>query len=415
MKKAHHLSCIRYLVYTFLLFFSCKTETPEQQIPIMAWYGPSADSVNRNDLLSIRAAGFNRCLIDLKKSELNTRALLIADSVGLALFLTDQAVERYKSGQDSTLYLIDSLVTVYNSYQSNWGCFLYNKPGLADFPSISTLVDYFNSKHPSHHYFIHANPEYVSAATLDTTIYADYLALFVDKLKPRFMSYEHYAIVKETVRPEFFSNLAQIRQVSLDYNVPFWAYALVVSFNSHPEVQHSHVRVQLYAGLAYGARGIQYYSFRPPTDNLYEYGDAMLSHEGDPTKAYSFIRMINAEIQKLGPTLMRLRSTGVFFSEPVPPGGVAFKPGLPIIKINAPSILAGFFVDESNQKYVMFVNTDFSYGKRARIHFSEHVKSLVEVPKNYMPPLIIQWDDELYKDADILFKAGDGRLFRIVE
>lgn len=414
MKKARHRSCF-YLSYAFLLFFSCATENSEQQIPIMVWYGPSVEHVSRADLFSIRDAGFNRCLIDLRKSELNIKALGLADSIGLGLILTDRAVERYKSGEDSTLFKIDSLVTVYNSYKTSWSCFLSNKPGIDDFPSISTLIDYFHSKHSPHHYFIHAHPEYASVAALDTTIYADYVALLVARLKPPFISYEHFGIVNETLRPEFFSNLAKVRQVSLDYDVPFWAYTLLVSFNGHPEVQHSHVRVQLYSGLAYGAKGIQYYSFRPPSDNFYEYGDAMLSHEGDRTKAYSFIRLINSEIQKLGPTLMRLQSTAVFFSDPVPAGGIAFKPGLPIIKINCPSILTGFFIDECANKYVMFVNTDFSHGKRAKIHFSEQVKSLVEIPKNYMPPLIIQWDDELYKDADILFKAGDGRLFQIIE
>ena len=112
---------------------------------------------------------------------------------------------------------------------------------------------------------------------------------------------------------------------------------------------------------------------------------------------------------------MGLKSTGVYASRPVPPGCSPFQPGLPIIKVDSPSILTGFFEDASQQKFVMFVNTDFLYGKRATVHFSENVSSLVEISKNYMPPLVIEWRDELYKDADILFKAGDGRLFRIIE
>ncbi len=413
--KTFFRRCCIYLIFASLLFFSCKTVLPDQQIPIMAWYGPSPKSVNPFDLLRIRDAGFNSCLIDLQQSELNTRALAFADSIGLGLYLSDEYIERFKDGADTTLYAIDSLTAQYHTFSSFLGYFLSDKPGLNDLPPLAILTDYMHSRYPSNQFFIQAYPEYATPAAIDTSSYQDYISLMSQKLRLCFFSFEHYGIIKDEIRNDYFLNLEQARHLSLRQRVPFWAFALLVAFDDYPEVAHSHVRFQLYSGLAFGAKGVQYYSFRPPKSNSYEYGDAMLSDEGDPTDALTFTRMINSEIQKLGPTLMRLTSTGVYFSEPVPPYGRPFKPGLPIIKINSPSILTGFFVDEFDNKYVMFVNTDFSYGKRARIHFSENVQSLVEVSKNYMPPLVIEWEEELYKDADILFKAGDGRLFQIIE
>ncbi len=404
-----------YLIFASLPFFACKTSTPDQHIPITVWYGPTLKSVNPFELLTIRNAGFTHCFIDLKDSELNRRALSFADSIGLGLFITDNSIERFKSGSDTTLYNIDSLTVLYNTFTSFTGYFLADKPGLNDCVPLAILTDYLRSRFPAHNFFIQAYPEYAASAFLDTSVYTDYLSLLSQKLKPKFLSFEHFGILGDEIRPEYFSNLEAARQLSLKQGLPFWAYALLVAFENHPVVAHSHVRFQLYSGLAYGAKGVQYYSFRPPKNNSYEYGDAMLSVEGDPTDALTFSRLINAEIEKLGPTLMRLTSTGVYFSNPVPPHGKAFTPGLPIIKIDSPSILAGFFIDDLKNKYVLFVNTDFSYGKRARIHFSENVHSLVEIPKNHMPPLLIEWEDNIYKDADILFKAGDGRLFRIIE
>ncbi|MBN1561664.1 hypothetical protein JW998_15540 [candidate division KSB1 bacterium] len=414
MKRSSHCQCI-FLIVASLIFITCKIESPEQQMPIMVWYGPSIKNVTSFDFWNIREAGFNQCLVDLEESALNFKALAFADSIGLGLYLTDDHVNRFAGHRDSSLVSIDSLTTLYHSHPSFLGYYLSDKPGLQDFASISTLIDYFNSKHPSHHYFVQANPEYSTPAMLDTVVYRDYLSLLVQKLRPKFLSVEYYGIVRDKLRPEFYTNLGQLRQVSLDNNCPFWAFALLVSFDDHPQVAHSHVRVQIYAGLAYGAKGVQYYSYRPPKDDAHEYGEALLNQEGDRTPAFSYARMINAEIQQLGAVLMGLKSTGVYFSHPVPRGGQPFKPGLPIIKINSPSILSGFFENESGQKYVMFVNTDFFYGKLARIHFSENVQALIEVSKNYMPPLVIEWKDELFKDADILFRAGDGRLFEIIE
>lgn len=414
MKRFCHC-CRIFLIISASIFIKCKTETAEQQMPIMVWYGPAVQNVNALDFWTIRQAGFNQCLVDFQENAINSKALSFADSIGLRLYLTDSALNRFAARQDSSLITIDSLTTLYHSHPSFLGYFLADKPGLKDFASISTLIDYLHSKHPSHPFFVQANPEYATPAALDTIVYRDYLSLLMQKLRPAFLSIEHYGILKDKLRPEFFTNLAHARQMSLDNDSPFWAFALLVAFDNHPEVAHSHVRLQLFAGLAYGAKGVQYYSFRPPKDNIHEYGDAILSHEGDKTQAYSFVRMINSELEQLSPVLMRLKSTGIYFSHPVPPGGQPFKPGLPIIKINSPSILTGFFEDDVGQKYVMFVNTDFFYGKLAQVHFSENVQALVEVPKNYLPPLVIEWEDELYKDADILFKAGDGRLFQIIE
>ncbi len=403
------------LIFSSLPFFACKTEMSEQHIPISVWYGPTLKTVNPVDFLTIRDAGFTNCYIDLQDSELNQRALSFADSIGIGLFVTDSHIDRFKAGRDSTLYIIDSLTTLYSSFNSFSGYFLSDKPGLDDLAPLSVLTDYLHSRFPAHTFFINAFPEYAVPALLDTSVYADYLSVLSRNLRPKFLSYEHFGIIRNQIRPEFFSNLEAARQNALKHDVPFWSYALLVAFDNHPVVAHSHVRFQLYSGLAYGAKGVHYYSFRPPKNNSYEYGDAMLSVEGDHTDALSFCRLINSELHKIGPTLMRLTSTGVYFSNPVPPQGSAFTPGLPIIKIDSPSILAGFFVNEFGEKYVLFVNTDFSYGKRARIHFSEEVLSLVEISKNYMPPLVIEWEDEIYKDADILFKAGDGRLFKIIE
>lgn len=414
MKKFFRRWCI-YFIFASLLLISCKTDIPDQHIPITVWYGPTVKNVNPFDFLTMRNSGFTHCFIDLQDTALNERALAFADTVGLGLYLTDPAIERFKKGTDTTLYIIDSLTTIYNSFSSFSGYFLSNKPGLNDLAPLAILTDYLTSRFPTHNYIINAYPEYATSAELDTAVYTDYLSALSEKLRPKFLSFEHFSIVDDDIRPEYFSNLEAARQNTIKHNVPFWAYALLVAFDDHPVVAHSHVRFQLYSGLAYGAKGVQYYSFRPPKNNSYEYGDALLSVEGDPTDALAFTRLINSEIEKLGPTLMRLTSTGVYFSNPVPPHGRAFTPGLPIIKIDSPSILAGFFVDEFGHRYVLFVNTDFSYGKRARIHFSEEVISLVEVSKNYMPPLVIEWEDENYKDADILFKAGDGRLFQIIE
>ena len=396
--------------------FNCKTELPKQYIPISVWYGPTTSTVYRSDFLNIRQAGFTTCIIDLKKGTLNTDALSFADSIGLRLFLTDENIENYIAGRDSLLYAIDSVTQAYETHPSFQGPLLFDKPGLVDFANLAVLADYFTGKHPNLDYFIQGLPNYASPARLDTANYSDYLSLLARKLKPSILSVEHFGISTEGVTPDFFSNLAAIRKIAIETNRPFWAYALVVPFGEHPAIVHSHIRVQLYSGLAYGAKGVQYFSFLPPERGSYKYGDALLNDGGDRTKTFWDAKSINAEIAQLGPTVMELKSTGVFFSAPIPPAQAGFKPGLAIEKIDAPTMLAGFFQGKDGSEYVLLVNTDVDYGKLANITFADDVESVVEVSKNYMPPEVLHWDkNETEKDANILFRAGDGRLFRIIK
>ena len=141
-----------------------------------------------------------------------------------------------------------------------------------------------------------------------------------------------------------------------------------------------------------------------------------MNDSGESTQTYWDALAINSEVSRLGPTLVGLTSTDVCFSEPIPESAVGFSPGLPIVKIGAPTMLAGFFHNADGEHYVMLVNTDMDYGKLARVTFASNVESVVEVSKNAMPPEMITWQkDETEKEAAILFRAGDGRLFKIMK
>ncbi len=385
--------------------------------PILVWYGPSPSPIVKQDLLNIRSIGFNQCFLDAGSYEQNLQILQIADSIGLSLFITDETLSRYRNGQDSSFFNIDSVTQLYKNQESFAGYFLQDKPGLAAIAGLSQLTHHFSDTDPDLDYFVQGQPNYATPARLDTSDYQAYLEGYLHDLKPKFLAVEHLALVDDSIRPEFFNNLQVLAKLSKENDTPFWSYVLVVPFGPHPHVTHAHVRVQLYSGLAYGARGVQYFSYRPPAQSSNRHGIAMLDDEGDVTQSYIYSRDINQELNALAPVLLDLTPTGVYFSEPNSFGVPELVPGLPVTKVDSPVILTGFFTGTNGRQYVMFVNTDFNYGKRPAVHFSKHVKSVVEVPKNQMPPLEYTWPkkDGNEKSAYILLKAGDGRLFEITE
>ena len=398
------------------ILFSCQSEPQKQHIPIVVWYGPSVNSLSQSDLISIRQAGFTSCIVNLQNSEANDQALTDADSAGLQLFITDKNIEKFVVRTDSVLYHVDSALQNYQRHPSFQGALLFDKPSVADYGNLAVLADYFQSKHPNVGYFIQGLPNYASPIRLDTTDYNGYLSRFIRTLHPPVLSVEHMGILKQGLRSEFFTNLAALRQTSLNTKTPFWAYALAVPFGDHPAVLHSHIRTQLYAGLAYGGKGVEYFSFFPPTHISHLYGDALKNNAGENTKLYWDAQSINAELSRIGPTIMELHSTAVCFSKPIPQGGQGFSPGLPIVSIDAPTMLAGFLQNKKGESFILLVNTDMDYGKLATVTFANDVKSVVEVSKNRMPAEKFSWEKkESEKDAVLLFRAGDGRLFKVLK
>ena len=54
------------------------------------------------------------------------------------------------------------------------------------------------------------------------------------------------------------------------------------------------LRLQVYANLAYGAKGIQYYTYwTPKAHDNYDYHDGPISYTGEKTKTYSLVKSMN--------------------------------------------------------------------------------------------------------------------------
>ena len=70
------------------------------------------------------------------------------------------------------------------------------------------------------------------------------------------------------------------------------------------------LHLQVYATLAYGGRGIQYFMYFTPGNGNYRL--AAIDWFGNKTPTWDMLRRINKQIHALAPTLLKLRSTGVY-------------------------------------------------------------------------------------------------------
>ena len=403
-------------VVLLLLAVACSKTPRQESFPIVSIYGPDKDMIHRQAFEQLRNAGFNINLSNFNDPKLNLKALDVANQVGVKLILVDRRIEAVRAGKDSSFAQLDSVVADYASHPAFWGYFIQDEPGAGDFEKLAVIKRYLARKDSLHPVYINLFPTYATKAQLGTESYQEYVRRFISIVEPDFLSFDHYPILKYGIREDYYQNLEIVRREALANNLNFWAFTLSVPHGPYPMPEHSHIRLQLYSALAYGARGLQYFTYTTPKIKNWDFRDAIINSDGEPTATYQYAMRINAEIRKLAPVLLRLKSTGVYHSLPVPQGCSALVPHLPVVKIEGRNILAGFFADEDNKKYLMLVNKNYLHGAMPRIHFADSVKKIIEIPRDRNAPLKISWpDSQSDKNTAILFKAGDGRLFRIVD
>jgi len=387
-----------------------------KSLPILIWYGPPPSENVREEMNIIRQAGFNRVLFNGWSADVNRQLLEYGDAIGIELYITDETIHQFCLNPETGFRRLDSLTLNYLRHPSFRGYLLFEKPSLGDFKSFVEVVDFISGKYTQLDYFIQGHPIYAPPARLDTSRYDIYLSMFVDKLKPKFISIEYSAFDNNTLRLEILQNLQILSEMSRTKRIPFWAFVLLNPIGQPPTVPHSYIRVQVYTALAYGARGIQYYAFHESGSNSEFPTAAMMNPEEQISQTFLNCAVVNSELKKLEPVLMNLESLGVFSSKPVPPGGTPLTPGLAINKIDAAGMLVGFFKDQNDHDYVLLVNTDFLLGKKCRVYFSSAVLELVEVAKDELSvQRFTPQSDKSGNTLELLFKAGDGRLFRIID
>ncbi len=86
---------------------------------------------------------------------------------------------------------------------------------------------------------------------------------YIKQIPVQFVSFDYYPVMKDHLSKSWYQNLEQIAAESKKAGLPFWAFALTTNYdNDHVTPQTiAAMRLQVYSNLAYGAQGIQYFTY----------------------------------------------------------------------------------------------------------------------------------------------------------
>lgn len=341
-------------------------------------------------------------------------ALDLAEKNGLKVLLQDRRITAKNFRQEGFEEGLDAVIADYAAHPALWGYFVIDEPNASQFENLAAINRHLLKKDPKHTPFINLFPTYASQEQLGNPTYKDHVASFIQTVEPKLLSYDHYALVGGGLRPDYFENMEIIRQQALEHRIPFSFILLSVPHFGYRDPTEEDLRWQVNTALAYGARGIMYftYSSLPDTEHYKGWGDAIIARDGSRTPKYEEVKQINGELKRLGPTFMRLTSTAVYHTRPLPKGTTAIPDGDLVVHVQGGEFVVGHFRSEQGERYTMFVNRNPRIAADATIAFSHEIE-LAEIGRatGKSRPVALQKEGSRLI-WEVHFEPGEGRLVK---
>jgi len=321
------------------------------EFAIFAWSPTGGDPVQ---LRYLKECGFNLA------GFVATQNLGAVARAGLQCIVADPSIDIDMSGGLTDRKVVDEriakLVKKVGKNPAVWGYYLRDEPWEMHYKELAQWADALRRYAPGAKPYINLLPNF-GVFPIDYTSgrYEQYVQGLVDIVKPAFLSYDHYALMADgTLREGYFQNLESMRTVALRNSLPFWNIVLANSHFKYAEPSDTTLRFQVYTSLAYGVRGISYFTyFAPPIGN---YRSAAIDQFGNKTPTWDMLRRINLQIHKLGPTYIKLKSVNVFHYPDVPVACRGIASSKYVASLQGGSLLVGEFEGPGGVPYVLVVN-----------------------------------------------------------
>lgn len=410
---------------------AARRAAPEQFL-ISFWCAPPPEETTLARYQEIAGAGFNAVLPPCGGAvtpELNRRILDLCGQTGLKAIVSDPRLEQVEAAGAASAGL-DAVVNDYHDSRALLGYFLQDEPSAGQFPRLAALVRGLRERDPRRLAYINLFPDYATAQQLGTPTYTGYVRQFLETVRPRLFSFDYYALLRQGERPGYFGNLEVIRRESLRAGVPFAAVVLSTPHGPYRDPSEADLRWQVYTALAYGARGIVYFTYWTPHDEMWHFHNGILDEHGRRTAHYDEVRRINAELNGLAPTLARLRSEGVYQAGGLPAGTEALPAGAAVREVRGGEAVVGLFREprrvridfgtsllraEGEPEYVLLVNRDPRHAARLRVALQPEFTGMAEISRRDGRRGRVELPDLIAQNVfSVRLAPGDGRLFALV-
>lgn len=317
---------------------------------------------------------------------------------------------------------LEALVNRVKSHPALYAYFVTDEPNATNFPGLGRLVAWLRERDPAHLAYINLFPTYANNEQLGTagdtvTAYRKHLQLYLEQVKPGLISYDHYQFAINGDQPDYFLNLAMIRQAALESGLPFLNIVQACTWTPGMRVPSpDEMRYLVYTTLAYGAQGISYYVY-----SCAGHKGMIAAADGTPTPLYHALKTLNREFAAIAAQLQPLKSLGVYHAGMQPPGATplpenaafTLEPPVTPMPFSPPEpargVLIGCFgranASSAKATHAVVVNLDY---KSDAVLGVKGPKALAQ-----FDALKKQWSNAATNQVEIHLPRGGGVLLRV--
>jgi len=360
--------------------YGFRPERPEipriapEDFPIIPWGWTPGDA---QALAEIWECGFNLA------GFIRPEHVDMVQDAGLKCIVHHPSIANAVSNQpiedDEIARRVAEATDAFKDHPAVFGYYLKDEPTVDWYPNLARWRAAVVEADPDALPYINLLPVGAQGPGVDS--YEEYVDRFITEVGAGYVSYDHYTLRDDgSVSPTLFLNLQIMREYSKKHGIPFWNIVLANSHFRYASPTAGGLRLQVFSTLAYGGRGISYFTyFAPLTGN---YREAAVDQFLNKTPTWDILRNINLQIHCLGPTYLQLDSVNVFHHPNVPEGCAGDLSTSRFIEdvSGGGDFLVGEFVHADGRPFVMVVNKNITTSTAFGVQFKEPGRVMMTNP-----------------------------------
>lgn len=278
------------------------------QIPVLAWIGVPQEETTIARYEELKASGITHNFSTFSNAEAMEKALKIAQKTGVKMII---ACPELKTDPEKT-------VRRFMNHPAVAGYYLRDEPSRSDFKELGDWAKKIQAVDNKHFCYLNLLPNYADENQLGVKTYREYVNIFTREVPLQLLSFDHYPVIGDSaraIREKWYENLEIFSDEAAKAKKPFWAFALTVAHGPYPIPTLAALRLQVYSNLAYGAQGIQYFTYWTPKSTQWNFHNGPITTESKRSEVYDKIKILNGEIKNLsgvflGAKLVSVAHTG---------------------------------------------------------------------------------------------------------
>lgn len=327
-------------------------------------------AIYRKILKQTKEAGLNLVEITFQNRVIVNMALDIAESEGIKILAQDlDAFSGFQTQAPSfTEDTVINNISRLSAYQMLEGYYVWDEPFIPNLTQAKELNDLFKEHDPSRLAFTVMLPSYGPYVWSDST-YPGYVNNYLSTINPDVISFNYYPFRENLTSTTLSTNdlwkdFGYIRGKALLSNKPLWYYFQAVSIS--PDVVSimnlERIRVQMFAALAYGVKGLSYYTSHRALIDPVTY---------EKTPMFNDLKALNTEVKNIGNFLLNKQSEKLYHTGVSTLNRARYyldQFSLSTLLNTAPNdLIIGVFGDTGTAKTLLVTNKSFSAAKTGNI------------------------------------------------